>query len=334
MNNTSSPNPVNGSLSPNGSPPGERTWQTLLGYSNNQLAVTDPLEMNLLVARQIPSLSDLNISEYKRTCDKYAADLKRGLRGVEHQFLEDPSYWTNDIHFFRLGYLCYFVDEELGIRYREELQGPGHNLYTDPSDLFLNGVLDKREGTCANTAALHVALGWRLRWPVSLAYAAHHLICRYEDGKVAYNIEATRTGEGGFRAPPDEHYLKDYGLPEKARDCGSDLRALKPRELLGAFVALRARHYQDICDDAQAEADYLLARALLPGNRYLHYVQIMASVQSALTLFERNESAHPVGLSKWLRELVAAAPWEVAEFQNRYKEMYDAFKRDEEAVTG
>src|SRR5262249_21654004 len=157
----------------------------------------------------------------------------QGLRQVEAEFHKAPYAWKNDLAFFRLGYLCQFVDEQLGIRYREDHKDLTAVFYTDPNDLFLCGVMDSRRGTCANMATLHVALGWRLGWPVSLACVGPHLILRYDNRKVAYNIEATRTGQGGFHSHPDHDYLRRYALPERAVRCGSDLRALSPREMLG-----------------------------------------------------------------------------------------------------
>ena len=84
--------------------------------------------------------------------------------------------------------------------------------------------MDTRRGTCGNMAALHVAIGWRLGWPVSLACVKSHLICRYDDGKVTHNIEATQAGYGGFKSDPDEYLIKEYGLPPIAVSSGSDLR--------------------------------------------------------------------------------------------------------------
>ncbi len=266
--------------------------------------------MNLLVAREIPSLAHLDIAAYKRTADKWATEIKRGLREVEGEFHKTPQDWKNDLHFFRLGYLCWYVDEQLGIRYREDQRDLKKVLYTDPCDLFLNGVMDTRRGTCGNMAALHVALGWRLRWPVSLACVDCHFICRYDDGKVTHNIEATKTGGGGFHSHPDDYYLKHYRLPPKAIHCGSDLRALTPRELLGVFVGLRGRHYEDTDRFALAESDWLLARYLFPRNRHLHSVQIMASVQNGMELFEPDEPGHVVETARWLQEVVRQAPWE------------------------
>ena len=136
---------------------------------------------------------------------------------------------------YRLGVLCHFVHNDLGIRYREDQKFAPKVTYTDPGDLFLNGVMDTRRGTCGNMAALHVALGWRLGWPVSLALARWHCILRFDDGRSVWNIEASNT-EGGFRTNPDGYYQKEYNIPQGHIDCGSDLTFLRPRQLLGHFI--------------------------------------------------------------------------------------------------
>jgi len=93
--------------------------------------------------------------------------------------------------------------------------------------------------------ALHVALAWRLGWPASLACAGWHVLCRYDDGTRAFNIEATKTGGGGFHAHPDAYYQERYGLTPESVRSGSCLRAPSPRELLGLFVGIRARLFHD-----------------------------------------------------------------------------------------
>ena len=129
--------------------------------------------------------------------------------------------------------------------------------------------MDSKRGTCGNMAALHVAIGWRLGWPVSLSCVGSHLICRYDDGKVTHNIEATQTGAGGFSSRSDARYIEEYRIPPKAVQIGSDLRALKPREMLGIFVGMRARHFRDIGSWPEADQDYCLARYLFPNNQRL-----------------------------------------------------------------
>lgn len=282
----------------------QRSVRDLVAMDDEQLAVVDPLEMNLLVAKGIPALADLDIAPYRAMLDHAAEVLRQELPGADERFYRNPQAWKNDIRFGRLALMCWYVDEVLGIQYREDQKHLKRVLYTDPSDLFLNGVLDSRRGTCGNMAMVHVALGWRMGWPVSLACVGSHFICRYDDGEVIHNIEATNNTGGGFTSPPDEYYLKQYQLPAKAVRCGSDLRAVTPREMLGLFFGLRARHFENTGRFAEAETDYLLARHLFPQNRYLAIAQHQVSVQNYQDLFEPTEKGHPVELAEWLRQVV------------------------------
>ncbi len=225
--------------------------------------------MNLRVALEIPALAGLDVAAYQQTADRWADDLQRELPGAEAQFHAAPGDWKDDLAFFRLGLICWYVDEVLGIRYREDQKDLDTVIYTDPADLFLNGVMDTRRGTCGNMAALHVALGWRLGLPVSLACAGWHVLCRYDDGTVTHNIEATNNGRGGFHSHPDAYYQTVYDIPEEAVRSGSDLRAASPRELLGLFFSFRARHRHDVGLTAAATRDDLRASALFPNNRLL-----------------------------------------------------------------
>ena len=134
-------------------------------------------------------------------------------------------------------------------------------------------------------------------------------IVRYDDGKKIFNIEATQSGNGrGFNSPTDEWYM-EYKVPQRAVDCGSDLRAVTPRELLGLFLGARARHLENTHLFTEAEPDYLLARYLFPKNRCLYVAQNQVSVQCSMDLFEPHEKGHPVELARWLQEVVHVAPW-------------------------
>lgn len=240
--------------------------QQLSRLDDDEFAQIDPLLMNLVVAKGIPALAHLDIVAYQRLADQWAAEVGRCAAEDEPMFRRSPGNWKNDLAFFRLGVLCWYVDEVLDIHYREDQRELKSVACTDANDLFLNGVIDSRRGTCANMAALHVALGWRLGWPISLACAGWHLLCRYDDGQRIHNIEATNTGRGGFHSHPDEYYRQRYQVPEAAIRCGSDLTALRPRQLLGLFVGMRARHWEDIGCLDEAAGDYRLACELFPES--------------------------------------------------------------------
>ena len=275
-------------------------YRQLLECSDAGLGRVDPLVMNLLVAKSIPSLADLDVPRYQKLADQWAEDVRRRLPGAEKVFWRTPQDWKNDVNFFRLGVLCGYLEHEAGIAYNEDQRYATAVYYTDPSDLFLNGVMDTRRGTCGNMAALHVAVGRRLGWPVSLACVRSHYICRYDDGTVTHNIEATQAGYGGFKSDPDEYLIEQYGLPPKAISSGSDLRAVGSRELLGIFVGLRGRHMRDTGRLDEAERDYLLARHLFPSNRKLYIDATAVAVERSHRLFEPAELGSPQSLADWI----------------------------------
>jgi hypothetical protein len=288
-------------------------WRLLLSLPVEELARIDVVVMNLLVAKSIPGLAKLDIPYYQRLADNWAAEVARRLPAAEKKFRQSPGEWKNDINFFRLGILCGYLDRELGIADNEHQRHEGPVWYTNPSDLFLNGVMDTRRGTCGNMATLHVAIGRRLRWPVSLACAGSHFICRYDDGRVTHNIEATQAGYGGFKSDPDEYLIEKHGLPPIAISSGSDLRALGPRELLGTFIGARGRHLCDTGQKRQAEGDFLLARWLFPVSRNLYKSAMATAVPRGATLFEPREVGSPYTLGQWLYRAYGDDSWMPAE---------------------
>lgn len=77
-----------------------------------------------------------------------------------------------------------------------------------------------------------------------------------------------------------------------------------PREMLGLFIGLRARHYDNLGQIEAAERDYLVAGALFPQNRRLHNGQVRATVQMASEVFDPREKGHPIELAAWLPPVV------------------------------
>ena len=243
--------------------------ESLASLSALQISQIDPLRLNLAVARGCPACRELEVDCFAAVVDDWANQVRQLLPSAEAEFRHRPSDWKDDLDFFRLGLLCWFLDEVQGIRYRDDHREKEQVVYTDPGDLFLYGLIQTRQGTCATMPTLHVALGWRLGWPVALAVAGWHVLCRYDDGTKTHNIEATRTGGGGFHSHPDHEYRERYGISERDVASGSDLTALDARRMLGLFVGFRARYWQDVGQFEQARNDYDLARSLFPNSRLL-----------------------------------------------------------------
>lgn len=190
------------------------------------------------------------------------------------------------------GFLAYVI----GIKYIEEQKLATAIYYTDPGQLFLHGLIDTKQGTCGNMAALHVAICRRMGWPVSLACARSHFISRFDDGEVIHNIEATSTHPGAFASDPDEDYIKKFKLPKVAITCGSDLRKLTAREMIGVFISLRARHYLDSDRPLLADLDYALSRVLFPNHRLTYVAGMFPMIDRGFEMFNDSEVGHPHSL--------------------------------------
>ena len=242
-------------------------WEDMLTWDSWHLAATDPAFVNLEVAKGIPDLADLDIKPYCQMLDTSASAFARWLPQAELEFQADPAGWHNDLVAFRLGMLCQFIEQVLDIRYNEKQRNVQKISYTNPGDLFLNGVLDTREGTCGNMAVLYLSLCWRLRWPVFLAQSWWHSFCRYDDGQRTMNIETSCIGMGGFRTPPDAEYAWQDSLSDEDIISGANLTALKPQQMLGCFFGARGRYWYDRFDARGAEADYGRASRLFPQSR-------------------------------------------------------------------
>jgi hypothetical protein len=61
-------------------------WKNLLSLPGAELAQTDPLVMNLLVAKGLPALADLDIDPYRRLADRWASDVRARLPSYEREF--------------------------------------------------------------------------------------------------------------------------------------------------------------------------------------------------------------------------------------------------------
>ena len=282
-----------------------RSVAQLIALSDAELERVDIVEMNIAVAREIPGLEKLDYAAYRKTVDGWSDQFRRWLPTTEHAFRQAPEKYKNDINFFRLGMLAQFLDQQVGVAYVEQQKadqkrGVKGVWYTNPGHLLLHGLIDTKRGTCGTMPALHVAVGRRLGWPVALACAKSHYVCRYDDGRVVYNIEATDTGRGGFAAGSDSDYMESEGISRKAVSCGSDLRKLTAREMLGVFVQARARHLADTNKPARAARDYALAHTLFPKSRKIYLGLTGNLVAAGERLFTPGEHGHPASLGAYL----------------------------------
>lgn len=271
-------------------------WQ-LLALPDDELERVDLVELNLAVAQEIPGAGPFDLVKHQRVVDRWAEEIAEHLARVEPVFYRESDRWNDDIHLFRLGQMAWYMHHRVRIQYIPELKNDKQPVYGDPKELLLHGLTDEKLGTCGNMATLYVAIGRRFGWPVSLACVDSHSVCRFDNGEVVHNVEATHPN-GALYMPSDTEYATMLDSPT-AIEQGSDLRSLSARETLALFIGLRARYFKDTGQSELADQSYALARALFPRYRAIYAAAMWEAVKTGDRLFDHREPAHPyyLGLS-------------------------------------
>jgi len=162
---------------------------------------------------------------------------------------------------------------------------------SDPNDLFLHSVLDRKRGYCLSLSILYLSLAERLGLPLHGVVVPGHFFVKYDDGRVQFNIETTSKGGNA----PDEHYATKFNVPED--DESIYMRKLSKVQTLGCFLNNLGNSYCDIGDTESAllaletavEINPLLgeSRANL-GNLYLKKGRIRDAIYEYQTALEIN----------------------------------------------
>ncbi len=163
---------------------------------------------------------------------------------------------------------------------------------SDPNDLFLHSVLDRRQGYCLSLSILYLSLGERLGLPLYGVVVPGHFFVRYDDGRVRFNIETT--SKGG--TADDEHYISKFKVPEDSHD-SIYMSNLNKIQTLGCLFNNLGNTYRDIGNMQQALAALERAVEINPflaeshinlGNIYLKKDQINDAIYEYRAALEIN----------------------------------------------
>lgn len=251
------------------SPADQRTADELAAMSDAELDALDPLVMDLIVARGIPGLENLDIAWYSGIVDEWAKRIDAANRAAEPDSKDDPTYRVSREFWMAGGMAVMLAGPAFGIRYTIE-----HIDNGKPEQHFVHGVIQTKMGTCASMPALYMAIGHRLGWPIKAVVSGDHMWARWDDGVPGgqrFNPEATNArsdgGMGSFASLTDEQYADWLKTPPSAIQSGSDFTSLTPRQTLGVYLQSRAGYWAAHEDWHRAEQDLRLAAACFPKNR-------------------------------------------------------------------
>ncbi|MGB2807023.1 MAG: tetratricopeptide repeat protein [Sedimentisphaerales bacterium] len=220
----------------------------------------------------------------------------------------------------------------------DELEFKAVSEASDPNDLFLHSVLDKKRGYCLSLSILYLSLGERLGLPLYGVVVPGHFFVKYDDGRVQFNIETT--SKGG--TAPDEHYITKFYVPEED---SIYMKKLSKVQTLGCFLNNLGNSYCDIGDRESALLALETAVEINPslsesranlGNLYLNKGRIedaLYEYQTALQI-NPNDSKARSNLGNaytkrgWFNEAIAQYNYAIEldpNFTQAYKNLASAY---------
>src|SRR5208337_1682697 len=113
---------------------------------------------------------------------QYAEQVRQMTDELLPQFELRSEAFNGSPAYFRMLVMATVLQRDLGIRPDASLNGLNDSeFFGDPGNLWLQGLLQRKKGTCSNLPILYVAVGRRLGYPLKLVRTAHHLFARWDE---------------------------------------------------------------------------------------------------------------------------------------------------------
>jgi regulator of sirC expression with transglutaminase-like and TPR domain len=240
----------------------------------------DLARANLLVASEIPEFQDLNVDKVLAEIDAITDTVRRETERCRYMFDQHPEKFFGHVEAYRMNILGIVIRDDLKIRYKE-----GKLDYGDPRVLFLNGLLEQREGTCVSMPTLYLVVGLRLGYPLHGVIVGDHTFLRWDDGSYRQNIEATGAGFGG----PDEEYIRDMGATPAQLKNSCWMKNLSRKQVIGSFLQIRSVYWMRKGRLVRARVDLARAAQTVGDDPYI--VSNIRQVDGLLARYSQPEGS-------------------------------------------
>lgn len=157
---------------------------TLLALKPHQFTGLDIALMNLLCAEGLRGSEKLATDKALDRLDEIATRVRVETDRNMHRFDSDRAEYQNSEPYFRMMMLVTVLQQDFGIRYNPGrvtpvgVFEPNDKFFADSRDVFLHGLTgEPGQGTCSSLPVLYVAVGRRLRYPLSLVGAKTTCSC-------------------------------------------------------------------------------------------------------------------------------------------------------------
>ncbi len=253
------------------------TVQALLALKPHQLEGLDIALVNLLCAEGLRGSEKLDIDMALDRLDEFATRVRVETDRNIHRFDSNRSEYQNSKPYFRMLMLVTVLQQDFGIRYNPArvtpvgVFEPNDKFFADSRDVFLHGLTgDPGMGTCSSLPVLYVAVGRRLRYPLSLVSAKNHLFVRWEDRDTRLNIEAASIGMNTY---DDAHYRAwPYPMNTEEERENRYLKSMTAAEECAVFLSTRGQCLLAAGRPDEAIAAHEAAAGFAPDSRLYHTI--------------------------------------------------------------
>lgn len=230
----------------------------------------DMLRASFLISSDIPKYKSVSFQKFKAMHDKHLSRVSNLLHHAKLNpwiagSLSNPE---NKMFVYCSGLV------QGGIRYHAKFSNPNLTLaqrkemYANPDNLFLIGLLDTNKGTCVNMPLLYLTVGRKIDLPVHLVSVGKHYFIRWEERGFRMNIETTVVSKVHY-TPNDSVYLDIEKIDRRNLAKSNVLRNLTEKEVIAQMLYTRASHYHAVGQIESSKKDIARALHLAPRDPYV-----------------------------------------------------------------
>jgi hypothetical protein len=222
----------------------KRTLAALLALKPHQLEGLDIGLTNLLCAEGLRGSENLDLDKSLDRLDEMATRVRLETDRNMHRFRSNPAEYENSEPYYRMAMLVTVLQQDFGIIYNPDRVTPvgvfesNDKFFADSRDVFIHGLTgETKSGTCSSLPAFYIAVGRRLKYPLSLVSAKNHLFVRWEDQETRLNIEAAAVGMNTY---DDAHYRKwPYPMTTQEERDNGFIKSMTAAEECAVFMSIR-----------------------------------------------------------------------------------------------
>lgn len=115
------------------------TLDELVGMTNEDLASVDPVVMSIVVTKGIPEFANLDIEHYVKAVDVWAEMVRFDTERHWYRYEENPGKFNHSVADYKITWLASDINSLFNVDY-DVLDFD----FSDPSNLFLNGIVDRK----------------------------------------------------------------------------------------------------------------------------------------------------------------------------------------------